>query len=96
MTKYYNTLDAEMAAYPQPSMPLRAGSREEYEAWALEARAKLAELLGLKKMRPCPPDARKLESLQLDGYRREKWIVQTEPGVYAPLYLLVPDGIKPG
>ena len=96
MAKYYNTLEQEMANYPDPKMPVRTESREEYEKWAKEAREKLAELLCLGNMRKCEPDAQKLEEEKLDGYRKEKWIVQTEPGIYAPLYLLIPDGVKPG
>ena len=96
MTKYYNTLNQELNAYPKPSLPVRTESREAYEAWAKEARAKLKELLGLDKMRPCEPNAQKLEVQQLGGYRKEKWIVQTEPEIYVPLYLLIPDGMKPG
>lgn len=95
MTQYYNTLNQELAAYPKPSLPVQTESLERYEVWARKARAKLWELLGLDRMRPCAPDAQKLEEKQLDGYRREKWIVQTEPGIYVSLYLLIPDGLKP-
>lgn len=96
MPTYYTTLDQDMKNYPKPSLALKAESIAEYEAWANEAREKLKELLGLDKMRACAPEAQKLESEQLDGYRKEKWIVRTEPGIFATLYLLIPDSLKPG
>lgn len=33
----------------------------------------------------------KLETKQYDGYRREKYQLQVEPGVWMPFYKLIPD-----
>ncbi|MBR0463932.1 MAG: hypothetical protein IJJ23_06055 [Clostridia bacterium] len=96
MTRYYDTLPQAMRGYPTPSMPLDVSSKAAYERWAADARAALLNLLGFDRMRLCPPDGQRLECVQLDGYRREKWIVQTEPGIWASLYLLIPDGLQPG
>ena len=94
--KYYTSLEREMALYPKPSLPADTESRQAFEAWAGKARPKLMDLLGMDRMRPCSPNAQRLEICPLDGYRREKWIVQTEPDIWAPLYLLIPDGMAPG
>ena len=94
--KYYTMLPREMNEYPTPSMPVNTESREAYEKWAEEARAKLRDLLGIDKMRYCDPEPQLLSCEQLDGYRREKWLLQTEKDIWMPLYLLIPDGIQPG
>ena len=65
-------------------------------AWQAEARAKLRELLALDELLPCEAEPRLLETVQFDGYRREKWLIQTEPGVRMPFFALIPDGIAPG
>lgn len=85
-----------LMAQQQLKLALNADSIEGYEAWAERARAKIWELLGLDKMTPCAMDVELLETRQMDGYRREKRLMQVEPGVYMPFYVLAPDGIAPG
>ena len=96
MSTYYVTLDQAMADYPTPAMALNTDSRAAYEAWAEKAREKLKSLLGFHRMHPCAPEAQLLETTPCEGYTKQKWIVQTEPGIWAPLYLLIPEGLKPG
>ena len=80
----------------QLKLALNAESLSAYEDWAARARPKIAELLGLDNMTPCDMDVELLETRQMDGYRREKRLMQVEPGVYMPFYVLIPDGIAPG
>ncbi|QHW35048.1 hypothetical protein GZH47_11735 [Paenibacillus rhizovicinus] len=73
-------------------LALRAGSKEEYAAWKEQVRGRLREITGMNTMEGCELSPRLLGSEQMDGYRRDKLIIQTEPGVWMPLYVLVPDG----
>lgn len=69
-----------------------AGStREEWEAWKETSRETLKDLLGWKYMESCDLDPRVEEVVELEnGIRREKVIIQVEPEVYMPMYILIP------
>lgn len=71
-----------------------AKERDEHEIWKKSARAKLVEVSGLDLMETCDLEPKLLESVQLDGYRRDKIIIQTEPDVWMPVYCLIPDFIN--
>jgi dienelactone hydrolase len=73
-------------------MGVKARSAEEFAAWATAARAKYAELLGLAKMTPVPANARITASADCGDYVREHWLMETEPHVTMPFYLLRPKG----
>lgn len=68
----------------------------EFMIWKNELRTKLRSLIGLNSMQNCDPNPMKIETIQMDGYTREKYTIQTEPGVIMPFYVLVPDGLKQG
>ncbi len=92
---FYTELDNALATYPKPSMPVQTNSIDDYEAWACKARKKLSELLGIDRMIPCDPEPQLLSSEDLEDHRREKWLIQTEPGIYMTFYLLIPNDMKP-
>lgn len=73
-----------------------AKNPDQYIQWKSELRSKLTEILGLDIMISCDLSAEKVEAVKENGYTREKIILQTEPDVFMPLYVLVPDGIKQG
>jgi dienelactone hydrolase len=50
----------------------------------------------MDRMRAVPPEPELLESVQLDGYRRDRLLIATEKGVHMPLYALVPDAAADG
>lgn len=68
----------------------------ELEAWQKDFREHLRGLLGLTRMEAelaeYQPQAEKLESIELDGYLRERWVLWTEPTLPLPFYLLKPTG----
>ncbi|WP_274652772.1 alpha/beta hydrolase family protein [Paenibacillus humicola] len=74
----------------------RADNPEQFEAWRREARSTLRQVAGIDKLEACELLPELLESEQLDGYRRDKVIIQTEPDVWMPMFILVPDGTVPG
>lgn len=70
---------------------MKAKTREEYETWAINARKQLFELFGMDKMEPCDSNAVSLEVVDIgEGRRREKILLQVEPEVYMPCYILYP------
>src|SRR5947208_10910183 len=78
---------------------LRANDRppataDEWQARRAELRKHLLAAWGGFPTEPCPLDAKKLGELKRDGYRVEKVIFQTMPGVWMTANAYVPD--KPG
>jgi dienelactone hydrolase len=69
--------------------PLSDGS---WNAWRADFRAALRERLGLNRIGTVPAglNPRCTESVECDGYTREKWYVTSEPGIEIPFYLLLP------
>ncbi len=71
-------------------MAYQATSPEAHHIWRPSLRAALAELLGIPHMLPTPLNSHITETVQCDGYRRERVEIDTEPGVTMPLYVLIP------
>lgn len=66
-------------------------SKEEYFLWQETTKKLLWDLLGLDKMEHTLLQPQKTESAKLpDGIVRERWIIQTEPQVALPFYVLIP------
>lgn len=72
----------------------RATTKDEWRLWRAELQATLRHLTGLARMVPAPLAPRTTESVQLDGYTRERVEIDTEPGVTMPFYVLIPDNLK--
>ncbi|WP_099468690.1 dienelactone hydrolase family protein [Konateibacter massiliensis] len=67
-------------------------TQEEFESWKANTRELLKKLIGLDKMESCDLEARTVEIIQPEeGITREKVIIQVEPGVYMPIFILIPD-----
>jgi dienelactone hydrolase len=71
--------------------PLPEGDLGSLPAWLAERRQRLTELLG-RMPTPVPLNPETLESVQCDGYRRDKIVFDSEEDMSVPAYLLVPDG----
>jgi pimeloyl-ACP methyl ester carboxylesterase len=74
-----------------PKLAFRARSREEWLAWQAALRAKTRELLRLPDEAPAPLNPRTLETVQDDGFRREKVVFDTMADFSVPAWLLIPD-----
>ncbi len=73
-------------------LPLdRLSNAAALEDWRARCRARLDALLGRLPDR-VPLDLETLESIQCDGYRRDKIVFDTEDVMSVPAYLLVPHG----
>ncbi|MCM1175282.1 MAG: alpha/beta hydrolase family protein [Blautia sp.] len=77
----------------------------EFEQWKGAFRQEIGETFGLKGLedicRQCGLQERFLEEVQRreavkeKGYTREKYVMETLPGVFMPFYVLIPADIKP-
>ncbi|MCW5942764.1 MAG: acetylxylan esterase [Fimbriimonadaceae bacterium] len=61
--------------------------------WTAALRQEVARCVGLRPPGP-PPQPRVVESVRLDGYRRDALVYESLPGLDAFAFLLVPDGLK--
>jgi dienelactone hydrolase len=71
--------------------PLPAAGGGALDEWRTRCRARLDHLLGPSPA-PVPLELETLESVECDGYRRDKIVFDTEASMSVPAYLLVPDG----
>ncbi len=76
------------------SFSFHGDSRQDLDGWQAEFRAKLRDALGLSRMEQemagTLPRAEQVRAEDLDSYRREQWLLWTEPDVPLPFYLLRP------
>ncbi len=71
--------------------PLDVTNLAGFDPWRVRCRSRLDELLGQFPKRVLP-DVETLETVQCEGYRREKIVFDSEDTMSVPAYLLVPDG----
>ncbi len=93
VNQYYSCLEAMKRKFDKYARkhPVQTKSREAYEKWAAQARQNLNQLLGMDKMEDCELRPQLLESIELEGnMRREKLLIQVEPDVYMPFYIIYP------
>ncbi len=70
-------------------------NKDEFVSWKDKTRNTLKELIGLDRMEDCTLKSIIEERVVLDnGITREKVIIQVEPDVWMPMYILIPDGCK--
>ena len=74
-------------------MAFKAENRADFFSWKNEVKSKLKQATGINSMLMCELNAVTEETVRLDGYTRKKIIIQTEPEIFMPFYMLVPDGI---
>src|SRR3954447_4643620 len=71
-------------------MTFQAKTRRQAEQWQARLRPKIAELVGGFPEKRVPLNAQTLEVRDFPGYRREKFVIQSRPGVSVLGYLLTP------
>lgn len=74
-------------------LTFRAKSKTEAEAWQTALRAKLTELIGGFPART-PLSAQTIDVREFPGYRREKFVFESRPGLKVIGYLLIPSSGK--
>jgi hypothetical protein len=95
---YYQTLPALHRQYREMTKQLafHAGTSEDYDKWKKSLWAALKTITGLDRIKSCALEPRILEKKQMDGYERIKMIIQTEPEIFMPFYILKPGDMRPG
>ncbi|QTL97301.1 hypothetical protein GM661_04540 [Iocasia frigidifontis] len=68
----------------------------QYRLWKKKLRVKLADITGLNQMTFSELKPEVLETEKMDDYKRIKMIIQTEPAVLMPFYILLPDDLQEG
>jgi dienelactone hydrolase len=87
------TLDLYAAAPRR--LAFQARTRKQAETWQRKLRAKLIELLGGFPVTHVPLRPAVLEARDFPGYRREKVVFDSRPGVSVLAYVLLPKQAKP-
>ena len=86
---------AERYAATSGAYTFQAETAAELAAWQTEFRDRLREILGLNNMAQDLADHHShtelIDSIQEDGYTRQRWQIWVEPTVPLPFYLLLPD-----
>ncbi len=92
----YNLTDYFKELYDKTGRQYRfcAKNVEEHKAWKNELKHKIIVTLGIDKMQSCELTPQFVESEILEGFRRDKVVIQTEPGVWMPMYILIPEDLK--
>jgi dienelactone hydrolase len=95
-TTYYTSQERMLDLYDREAAKSRftGSSPEEFEAWKNTFRKQLTEITGIDRTESCDLTPKQLESVQMDGYKRDKLLIQTEPDVWMPFYVLIPDGAE--
>src|SRR5207253_773566 len=71
-------------------LTFRASNRRDAEAWQRQLRAKLIELLGGFPDKRGDVHANTLEGAEVEGYRRERFVFESRPGLEVLAYLITP------
>lgn len=94
VVSYYGTLKGMERKFENRARKdaFKGNTREEWMVWKERTRRMLWKLLGLDHMEWCPLQPRIEERVVLDnGIIREKVIIQTEPEIWMPVFILIPD-----
>ena len=88
----FDPVDWTLRRYEEMPRQLRfrAENRKAAEAWQKKLRAKVVELLGGFPATRTPLAPQTLEVKTFPGYRREKFVIETRPGLMSLGYLLTP------
>ncbi|MGN1163334.1 MAG: alpha/beta hydrolase family protein [Candidatus Ornithospirochaeta sp.] len=90
---FYTTLESMLARFDEKSRKMRAdlSSPSSFLSWQKAAREKLSSLLGLTEISFSDKSPMLIGEKTIEGgIRMEKWLMETEPMVKMPFYLLVP------
>src|SRR4051812_39368466 len=96
--KYYTTMEHLVQIFDQSLRKYAFNAKDisEYEDWKKKLRGALCDITGINKMQKCALAPQILETSQMDGYRRDKILLQTESNIWMPCYILIPDDMKTG
>ncbi len=94
ISKFYSSLPTMLKKYDKYARNdyFKGSTKEEFEAWGVQTREALKELLGMQYMETCPLEPKVEERVSLEGgIVREKVIIQVELDTWMPMYILIPE-----
>jgi len=93
---YYSTLEyyTKLFENNEPEYAFRAVSVEEYEIWKQTLRKRLREISGIERCVAVDAEAKYIRTDEVDEFVAEYHILETEPGIVMPFYLLRPEKIS--
>lgn len=96
MATFYTSYERLLQEYDQCGRKdaFQKDGRTHFSEWKERTRTDLKNLSGISRTETCPLEPQKLEETDCGTYRREKWVIQTEPGVWMPFYALFPKLTK--
>jgi len=98
MEKRYTIREHILDVYQKQArqLPLDTSSIEKYEQWKEKVQNTLKEISGINQMERCDLTPKGLDEEIFKDHIRKKVIIQTEPKVWMPLYILIPTDLKNG
>lgn len=90
MKHFYDVFDHEGRKNPAPDTDLAA-----LQNWQREARQKFLHLLGIDRIPSCSLCPELMEVRNETDYRVERVRIQSAPGLFIPLTILLPNNLKP-
>lgn len=93
---YFSSLESMSKKYDKISRAyaLRDDSTEIFSKWQRETRKKLIRLIGLEGCGKSSLNAKMRWKEKREGYWKESWMIQTEPEIYMPFYILKPIDVQ--
>ena len=94
--KFYSTLPGMLRKYDRMARrdAFTGTTLPEFEAWRAKTRDTLRTLLGMQYMETCALCPQTLETVTVEGgITREKVLLQTEPDIWMPVYILIPPAL---
>ena len=86
---------ARRFAQSKRRLAFEARSVAAWRKWRRALRVKLRELTGYGRLLRAALKPRSTESVKCGGYVRQRVEIQTEPGLFTPLFVLIPNGKGP-
>lgn len=96
LTRFY-TAEAHLARRFERvgrRLGVRGETPEEVRAWQNELRAVFARCMGMETFERCPARIELRGRERLDDHTREDLVLETEPDVWMPFYLLLPPDVS--
>ncbi len=79
----------------KPSMPMTASTEKEFYGWQAQFRTKLLETLGELPNERCELEPLIVERVEMDDCWCERLLINSEPDMAVPAYLLIPKDMHP-
>ena len=90
---FYETIPVYLKKFDREKLAYRfqANTAKEHQAWRERAQKRLWEITGIELCEKADLQPQKLSEERKEDYRIETWVIQTEPDIWMPFDLYVPD-----